>query len=151
RHPPRRARHAVLHLAAREREPELAITLSGRGLTIGYGGFVVGRALDIEVKAGDVLALLGPNGSGKTTLLKTLLGLIAPLGGDVRIGGGDLHTLGARERARAIAYVPQSHAPTFAFPVESIVLMGRTAHGNLFSAPSAQDREAAMAALARLG
>jgi len=127
------------------------MTLTGRDLTIGYGSFVVGRGLDIEIKSGDVLALLGPNGSGKTTLLKTLLGLIAPLGGNVALGAGNLHSLAARERARAIAYVPQSHAPTFAFSVESIVLMGRTAHGNLFSAPSAQDREAAMNALARLG
>ena len=127
------------------------MTLTGRDLSIGYRDFVVGRGLDIELNDGDVLALLGPNGSGKTTLLKTLLGLIAPLDGQVRIGGKDLHALGARERARAIAYVPQSHAPTFAFPVESIVLMGRTAHGSLFNAPTTLDREAAFDAMTRLG
>jgi iron complex transport system ATP-binding protein len=125
------------------------VTLSGHRLSIGYRDRVVGRGLDIELKTGEVLALLGPNGSGKTTLLKTLLGLIAALGGEVRLGGRSLATYTVRERARAIAYVPQSHAPTFAFPVESMVLMGRTAHGNLFSRPSARDFAATAAALAR--
>jgi iron complex transport system ATP-binding protein len=69
----------------------------------------------------------------------------------VHLGERSLATYAARERARAIAYVPQSHAPTFAFPVETMVLMGRTAHGNLFSRPSARDRKAAGRALERLG
>lgn len=125
--------------------------LEGRTLSIGYRDRVVGRALDVALKTGEVLALLGPNGSGKTTLLKTLLGLIPPLGGEVRLGEQSLGAYAARERARSIAYVPQSHAPTFAFPVESMVLMGRTAHGNLFSRPSARDFAAATAALERFG
>ena len=125
--------------------------LEGRQLSIGYRDRVVGRSLDVTLSTGEVLALLGPNGSGKTTLLKTLLGLIPPLDGGVHLGERSLGTYAARERARAIAYVPQSHAPTFAFPVETMVLMGRTAHGNLFSRPSGRDREAAGRALERLG
>src|SRR6202035_4730186 len=57
----------------------------------------------------------------------------------------------APERARRIAYVPQSHAPSFAFTVETVVLMGRTAHGSLFSRPSAADRAVAARALERFG
>lgn len=125
--------------------------LEGRQLSIGYRDRVVGRSLDVTLATGEVLALLGPNGSGKTTLLKTLLGLIPPLDGGVHLGERSLSTYAARERARAIAYVPQSHAPTFAFPVETMVLMGRTAHGNLFSRPSARDHAAAARALDRLG
>jgi iron complex transport system ATP-binding protein len=98
-----------------------------------------------------VLALLGPNGSGKTTLLKTLLGILKPLSGDVLIDGRPLASFSASERARRIAYVPQSHVPSFAFTVETVVLMGRTAHGNLFSRPSAADRAVAQRTLERFG
>ena len=125
--------------------------LEGRDLTIGYSDRVVGRGLDVALATGEVLALLGPNGGGKTTLLKTLLGLLAPKAGEVRLGDRPLGSYRDRERARLIAYVPQSHAATFAFTVEAIVLMGRTAHGNLFSRPSAADRAVAAHTLERFG
>ena len=125
--------------------------LSGHNLTIGYRDRVVGRGLDVALATGDVLALLGPNGGGKTTLLKTLLGLLAPQSGEVRLGDRRLASLTSRERARLIAYVPQFHVATFAFTVEAVVLMGRTAHGNLFSRPSSADRAVAVCVLERFG
>ena len=125
--------------------------LEGRDLTIGYRDRIVGSGLDVALAEGEVLALLGPNGGGKTTLLKTLLGLIPPLGGDVRLGGRPLRQLSVRERARAMAYVPQVHAGAFAFAVEDMVLMGRSAHTEIFSRPSDRDREAVAAALERVG
>jgi iron complex transport system ATP-binding protein len=127
------------------------MTLAGRDLTIGYSDRVVGRGLDVALEQGEVLALLGPNGGGKTTLLKTLLGILKPQGGEVAIDGRSLGTISVRERARLIAYVPQVHNPTFAFTVESVVLMGRTAHGNLFSRPSANDRAVAARVLEQFG
>jgi len=127
------------------------MNLEGRALTIGYPDRLVGSGLDVALANGEVLALLGPNGSGKTTLLKTLLGLIAPRAGEVRVGERALTTYSLRERARLIAYVPQSHFATFAFTVETVVLMGRTAYGNLFSAPSAADRAVATRAMERFG
>ena len=125
--------------------------LAGHNLSIGYRDRVVGSHLDISLRPGEVLALLGPIGGGKTTLLKTLLGLLPPKGGEVQLGGRPLTSYTARERARHIAYVPQSHAATFAFDVETIVLMGRTAHGTLFSRPSPGDRVIAIRMLERFG
>jgi iron complex transport system ATP-binding protein len=127
------------------------VNLSGHALTIGYSDRVVGRELDVTLTTGEVLALLGPNGGGKTTLLKTLLGLLAPRAGEVRLGERSLSDYSNQERARLVAYVPQFHAVTFAFTVETIVLMGRTAHGNLFSRPSAADRDIAGRMLERFG
>ncbi len=125
--------------------------LSGHALTIGYPGHTVGSGLDVVLATGEVLALLGPNGGGKTTLLKTLLGLIKPKAGEVRLDDKPLEAYRIGERARVIAYVPQVHVGTFAFTVETVVLMGRAAHGNLFSRPSAHDRAVAEAALERFG
>ncbi|MBV8918727.1 MAG: ABC transporter ATP-binding protein [Bradyrhizobium sp.] len=125
--------------------------LSGHDLTIGYRDRVVGSHLDVALKTGEVLALLGPNGGGKTTLLKTLLGLLLPISGEVTLGDRPLAAYTARERAQRIAYVPQSHAATFAFTVETVVLVGRTAHGSLFSGPSTADRAIAGRMLERLG
>ena len=125
--------------------------LEGHGLTIGYPDRIVGVGLDVKLAKGEVLALLGPNGGGKTTLLKTLLGLLAPKAGEVRLDGHALSARSIRERARLIAYVPQTHVATFAFPVAAVVLMGRTAHGNLFHRPTAKDREVTAAVLEQLG
>jgi iron complex transport system ATP-binding protein len=127
------------------------MTLEGRALAIGYRDRLVGEGLDVGLAEGEVLALLGPNGGGKTTLLKTLLGLLPPRGGEVRFGGRSLASRSIAERARLLAYVPQSHVATFAFPVETIVLMGRTAHGGLFSRPTSKDRDVAAGALERFG
>ena len=125
--------------------------LEGLNLTIGYTGRTVGRGLDVALARGEVLALLGPNGGGKTTLLKTLLGLLKPQGGEVRLNDQPLNAMSIGERARSVAYVPQVHVGTFAFTVETLVLMGRTAYGNLFSAPSAHDRAVTQAVLERFG
>ena len=61
------------------------MNIEGRALTIGYPDRTVGHGLDVTLATGEVLALLGPNGGGKTTLLKTLLGLLRPKAGEVRL------------------------------------------------------------------
>ncbi|WNJ90851.1 ABC transporter ATP-binding protein [Bosea sp. 685] len=127
------------------------MSLSAADLAYGYPERRIGRDIGLVLKAGEVLALLGPNGGGKTTLLKTLLGLLPPHGGTLTLDGRPLAVLSVEQRARALGYVPQAHAGTFAFTVFSVVLMGRTAHGGLFAAPSSHDREVAQAMLERLG
>jgi iron complex transport system ATP-binding protein len=127
------------------------MSIAARHLTIGYPGRVVGRDLSLDIREGEVLALLGPNGGGKTTLLKTLLGLLPPRGGEVALAGQPLSALPDRARARQIGYVPQVHTGTFAFTVEDVVLMGRTARSSLFARPGAHDRAVTGRALERFG
>jgi iron complex transport system ATP-binding protein len=127
------------------------MTIAAENLSIGYRDRLVGSGLSIALREGESLALLGPNGGGKTTLLKTLLGLLPPRDGEVTLNGKALSTISVRERAQLIGYVPQVHTGTFAFTVETVVLMGRTAYGSLFSRPSAKDIAAARQMLERLG
>ncbi len=99
---------------------------------------------------GEVVSLLGPNGSGKTTLLKLLLGLYPPGRGEVRLEGRPVSRIGAKQLARRIAYVPQSHRTSFGYRVLDVVLMGRLPHKPFFFRYSAQDEKMAEGALERL-
>ncbi|MFV0368178.1 MAG: ATP-binding cassette domain-containing protein, partial [Hyphomicrobiaceae bacterium] len=102
--------------------------ISAQDLGFGYPGKPVGRGVDLAVKAGEVVCLLGPNGSGKTTLFKTLLGLLPPQEGTVSIEGAPIVHLSRPKIARLVAYVPQAHAAQFPYRVIDMVVMGRTAH-----------------------
>jgi iron complex transport system ATP-binding protein len=125
--------------------------IEARALAIGYAGHVIARDVQVSVQAGEVVCLLGPNGSGKTTLFKTLLGLLDPLAGSVSIAGRPIRGTTRQQLARSVAYVPQAHVSMFPYQVLDMVLMGRTAHLGLFSAPGDADRERARSALALLG
>jgi iron complex transport system ATP-binding protein len=125
--------------------------LSADNLAFGYRGKTVGSGVNLDIRGGEVLCLLGPNGGGKTTLMKTLLGLLPPLSGAVRLDGEDVAAWPRRRLARIVGYVPQAHAAFFPFAVSDIVLMGRSAHVGLFAAPSRHDRAVAARALETLG
>ena len=86
------------------------------------------REISVSVEPGRLLAVAGPNGSGKTTLLRLLSGSLTPQAGEVRLADQPLAGLGDRERARAIAVVPQSESSPFPVTVREMVGMGRYAH-----------------------
>ena len=119
-------------------------------LTVGYHNPILSD-LSLNFPKGQLHALLGPNGCGKTTLFKTLMGLLPRQGGQITLNGQPLETLSITERAREIAYVPQIHNHVFPYSVIEMVLMGRTAHIGMFSAPSQEDREHAIEALSTFG
>lgn len=107
--------------------------------------------VNFTVPAGQSTCLLGPNGTGKTTLLRCLLGLHRPTSGQVFINGQNLRHLNRRQRAAQLAYVPQSAAMGFPYPVYQVVLMGRVGHLGLGATPGVQDHQIAIEALDRLG
>jgi len=83
-------------------------TLEVRGLRAGYGRAQVLFDVDLEVEAGEVVALLGRNGAGKSTTLKAIMGLVRPTAGDVKFDGRDLRALEPYEIARlGLGYVPE--------------------------------------------
>jgi len=83
--------------------------------------------LSLAVGAGELLAVLGPNGAGKSTLLKLVAGLLPAQQGRILVDGTDLGSLGAVQRARRVAYLPQI-AETAQVTVFEAVLLGRLPH-----------------------
>ncbi|QAY70495.1 ABC transporter ATP-binding protein [Xylanimonas protaetiae] len=75
------------------------VVLEGRGLAHSYGSTRVLDAVDVEVRAGEIVAVMGPSGSGKSTLLHLLAGLLRPDAGEVWLAGERLDTLGERRRS----------------------------------------------------
>jgi len=83
--------------------------LEVRDLQVSYGSGVLAlQGVSLEVKPGEVVALVGANGAGKTTLLKTIAGLIEPLAGEIRFGGRRLDQVDGSDRVRlGVALVPE--------------------------------------------
>ena len=129
----------------------MSALLEAQSLAVGHGRRVVAEGIGFTLQPGRVLCLLGPNGGGKTTLLRTLLGLIPPLAGTVRLGGTAIGSLPRREVARRLAYVPQAAPGGFAYPARAVVAMGRAARLPFLAAPGARDLALAEAAMERLG
>lgn len=70
-----------------------------RGVDAGYGDTVILKDVNVSIWRGEITALLGGSGSGKSTLLKTIIGLLPPLRGEVRLLGQDIYALNDLERA----------------------------------------------------
>jgi len=102
-------------------------------VTRAFGSFVAVDGVDLELRRGEVVGLLGANGAGKTTLIRLLLGLLAPTGGAVRLFG----EAPSRRTRRRLGYVPQSlglyddltPAENLAFSAAVFGSRGRGDHG----------------------
>jgi energy-coupling factor transport system ATP-binding protein len=101
-------------------------------ISAGHGRATVVREVDLQVRPGELVALMGRNGSGKTTLLRTIMGLHAPAGGRIEFDGNDVTALHAAGRAATAAYLPQN--PTTLFFAETLrdeLEFTRTHHGGV--------------------
>jgi ABC-type multidrug transport system ATPase subunit len=116
------------------------------GLTKTFGGRRVLDRLDLEVAAGESVAMLGANGSGKTTTLRCSVGLARPDAGRIVIGGVDLARESVRARSR-LSYLPQKSV----FPPTLTVRETLAVVARLRRIPAAAvDRELDACALAAL-
>jgi branched-chain amino acid transport system ATP-binding protein len=99
--------------------------LTLEGLTAGYDEAAVLRNVDLEVGAGEIVALLGANGAGKTTTLRAVSGLVRPMSGRVLFAGGDLARVSPSARARlGIAHVPEGRGLFFGLTVAEHFRLG---------------------------
>ena len=99
--------------------------LRAEEVTVRIGGRVLLEAVDLEVHAGEVLALVGPNGAGKSTLLGVVAGDTTPDSGRIVLDGTDLRAWRLGDLARRRALLTQANSVAFPFTVREVVAMGR--------------------------
>ncbi|MFB7335767.1 heme ABC transporter ATP-binding protein [Streptomyces adustus] len=118
------------------------VLAAAEALRVRLGTREVLRDVDLEVRAGEVLALVGPNGAGKSTLLAALAADLPAAGGVVRVHGRPAAEWSAPELALRRAVLPQQATLSFPFTVEEVVRMGRAPHP---ASPDEDDRAVAAA------
>lgn len=124
--------------------------LKAQGIRVRLGEKQVLQGVDAGFAPGKVTAVVGPNGAGKSTLMECLAGLRRPEAGEVFLDQARLLGLAPRERAKRIAFLPQSAEVAWAVDVRTFVGLGRTAHVGAFGLGS-EDHQAVDAAMAAAG
>lgn len=124
--------------------------VEARGVSVVLGGRPVLRGVDLEIRSGEFVALMGANGSGKSTLVRALTGLRPVAKGEVLIFGTPLDHFAARHR---IGFVPQRSGAGGGVPasVWEVVSSGRLTRRRLLRPFGATDRAAVRAALDVVG
>lgn len=120
-------------------------------LKAGYGpGHEIVHDVSFTLDEGAFCCIIGANGCGKTTALKTILGLLKPMGGTVKISGKDVYSMTDRERASYFAYIPQTNKLPFPYTVKNMVMMGRTPYMKRMAQATRADKRIAYAAMCQL-
>ncbi len=106
-------------------------------LTVAYNQKPVLYGIDVEVKEGSLVGIIGPNGAGKSTLIKTVMGMMKPEDGYIKIFGEP-----GKKAITRVGYVPQRESVDWDFPVTAmdVVLMGRFGHTRWYKRVSKRDR-----------
>ena len=95
------------------------------GLRVSYGGINAVKGVDLTVRAGEMVTLIGTNGAGKTTTLKALTGLLRPSAGSVRYNGEDITAVAIHQRVgMGLALVPEGRGIFARLSVEENLDMG---------------------------
>jgi branched-chain amino acid transport system ATP-binding protein len=129
------------------------MNIEARGVTARFGRATILETVNVTIRPGQMIGLIGPNGSGKTTLVNCISGALRPNRGVVRFDGGDITPLPANQRShRGIARSFQIPRPFRSMTVleNLMVALDFAAHRHLLET-EAHRREAAMSVLTRIG
>ena len=110
-------------------------------MSFAYGDRSVLRGVTLSLRAGEVVALLGPNGGGKSTLLRVLLGQLTATTGAVTWEGRPVAQWSRRQLARRVAYLPQAPTTEQGQLVGDVLRLGRAPYWGAFGLESAHDAE----------
>jgi branched-chain amino acid transport system ATP-binding protein len=115
--------------------------LEVKGLKVAYGGISAVKGIDLTVRAGELVTLIGANGAGKTSTLKALAGLLKPAGGRIHYNGDDITARPAHELVRrGLALVPEGRGVFGRLTVEENLAMGAYSRRDTARVPADFDR-----------
>ncbi len=115
--------------------------LETRRLTTGYGGKIISSDVNLRLGRGELTAMIGRNGSGKSTLLKTLTGRLAPISGEVFVGGKRVETISRKEMARLVSVVITERADDMMLTARETVELGRHPYTGFLGVLSEADHD----------
>lgn len=116
--------------------------LAAHTISFTYEKEEVIKNISLTLQQGAFLGIIGPNGAGKSTLLRLLCGILKPQHGSVELFGVPLHSIGTKQRAQQIAFVPQETHFSLNFTVEDIVHTGRYPYLKAFQKETQKDSDA---------
>ena len=115
--------------------------LEVRDLRVSYGGINAVKGIDLTVRAGELVTLIGANGAGKSSTLKALAGLLKPAGGRIHYNGDDITARPAHELVRrGLALVPEGRGVFGRLTVEENLAMGAYSRRDTARVPADFDR-----------
>lgn len=115
-----------------------------------YGSKIILDRISFQIEHNCLVSVLGANGVGKSTLFRCMLGIQKGYTGEIIINGMNIRNISAKLLAENIAYIPQSHIPTFNYSALDVVLMGATSQSGFFGVPKKEHKKQAMLALETL-
>ena len=115
-----------------------------KGLSVSYGQKRVLSNIHLNIESGNIYGVIGPNGAGKSTLFKSILELLEPNAGEIKVLGKEIGKV-----RKKVAYVPQKDEVDWTFPatVMDIVMMGRYPHKKILQRINTEDKTIAEEAL----
>lgn len=129
----------------------LPSALSVQQLSWSVGDDIILANIDLQVRAGERVAIIGPNGAGKTSLLKCIAGLQKGYQGDILLQDRPITKFSTRQMAQRLAFVSQHQVTPFDLSVNDIMRMGLLANKPLMAFDDAHDDERICDALSSVG
>lgn len=110
-------------------------------LNLSYGDKPVVQNLNLRVKKGQVVSIIGPNASGKSTILKSIAGIIKPVSGKIFIEEKDISKMDSKKLAQKVSILLQQNKTLDDMSIEELVYFGRYPHKKWFEGFEASDKK----------
>jgi iron complex transport system ATP-binding protein len=129
----------------------MTLALATKDLAVGYRRGAVLEHVNVSIKPGELVCLLGSNGIGKSTLLRTLVRMQPPLAGQVELGGADLRAISQTDLARRMAVVLTDRVSVDSLTVRQVIELGRHPYSDWLGRMTAGDYDAVDRAIDAVG